>query len=245
MLAHYARYYDALYSTIKSYPEEAQSVATLLRTEHPGCQRVLDVACGTGEHARLLAQVHGFTVDGVDIDERFLQQARAKHAGGDFRQADMVDFDLGRRYDAVLCLFSAIAYVVTPARLALAFGCFRQHLAPGGLVVVEPFFKPEDIRPGTRGKITADVDGVRITRSSRSEVVDRLFRLHLDYEIEGPLGTEHASETHDLGLFTIQETLDSFSAAGLSAAYHEGGPCGRGVYVARAGASEPQGEREL
>jgi SAM-dependent methyltransferase len=235
MLEHYARYYDAIYSTLKNYPEEAQGIATLLRKEHPACRRVLDVACGTGEHARLLAQVHGFAVDGVDIDERFLQQARAKHAGGDFQQADMVDFDLGRRYDAVLCLFSAIAYVVTPPRLVLALSCFRQQLATGGLVVIEPFFKPEDIQPGKSSKLTADVDGVHITRSSRSEVMGRLFRLHLDYEIDGPQGLEHASEIHDLGLFTIQETLDSFSAAGLVAAHHEGGLRGRGIYVARVG----------
>jgi hypothetical protein len=46
--------------------------------------------------------------------------AKAKHPGGQFRRADMVAFQLRRRYDAVLCLFSSIGYVRTLANVRRA-----------------------------------------------------------------------------------------------------------------------------
>jgi len=63
---------------------------------------VLDVACGSGEHARLLAG-HGFVVDGLDLDPAFVRIARHKHPSGRFFEADMAGFDLPDRYDAILC----------------------------------------------------------------------------------------------------------------------------------------------
>jgi len=62
----------------------------------------------------------------------------------------------------------------------------------------------------------------------------RLSRLRFDYEIAEPEGTRRASEVHDLGLFTTDEMLQSFDAAGLVAEYDAQGLCGRGLYVAKA-----------
>src|SRR5688572_2977535 len=100
-----AAYYDAIYAALKDYRNEALSVARLLRSTRPHCRRVLDVACGTGEHARYLDGAHGFDVDGIDLDPQLLRIARGKHPRGSYWQADMVDFELGRRYDAVISLF--------------------------------------------------------------------------------------------------------------------------------------------
>jgi ubiquinone/menaquinone biosynthesis C-methylase UbiE len=238
-----AAYYDAIYAALKDYRNEAQSVAMLLKQVRPSCRRVLDVACGTGEHARYLNGAHGFDVDGIDLEPALLRIARGKHPRGNYWQADMVEFDLGRRYDAVISLFSAIAYAGTVPRLRQALACFRRHLAPGGVVLVEPFLRPEDIRAGKSSTLTVDVGGVRVTRSSHSEVIDRLFRLHLDYQFEGPSSVERASEVHDLGLFTLDEMLASFAAAGLAASYQSEGPSGRGLYVAQVPLDAPANDR--
>ena len=60
-----AEFYDAIYC-FKDYATEAAQIAALVRATHPGARRVLDVACGTGEHARHLSASHGFEVDGLD-----------------------------------------------------------------------------------------------------------------------------------------------------------------------------------
>ena len=99
--------YDRFYHE-KDYRAEAAYVAAVVRGHVPSAESVLDVACGTGEHARCLSYDHGFRVDGVDLDPGFVALASRKNPAGTFARADMTDFDLGRTYDAVLCLFSSI-----------------------------------------------------------------------------------------------------------------------------------------
>ena len=88
-----AEFYDLIYSTFKDYRAEGEQIARLLRGLNPACESVLDVGCGTGEHARLLA-AQGFRVDGLDLDPAFVQIARHKHPAGRFFEGDMCAFSL-------------------------------------------------------------------------------------------------------------------------------------------------------
>lgn len=232
MYSESAALYDLIYGSIKDYPAEAGQVAGLIRRARPRCRSVLDVACGTAEHARLLREVHGFDVDGVDLDPALVAIARAKCPHGRFDVADMVDFRLGRSYDVVLCLFGSIGYAVTLSRLHEALACLRDHAVPGGVVVVEPFLTPEEFAAGRTGSHTVEAGGLRVTRSHRAERDGRRCRLHFEYTIHGPEGTRRSAEVHELGLFTIDDMLGSFSTAGLAVSYDPRGPSGRGVYVA-------------
>jgi SAM-dependent methyltransferase len=227
-----AEYYDLIYSALKDYDAETAQIANLLRRLNPTCRTVLDVACGTGEHARLLAGA-GFGVDGLDLDPAFVRIASEKHPAGRFIEADMTDFQIQRRYDAVLCLFSSIGYVRTLERVGQAFRCFRDHLAAGGVIVVEPWFLPGVLDPSRVVRQTAESNGLSVSRVSRVEIEGTLSRVHFDYEITDATGTRHAEETHELGLFTPAELLQTFQAAGLRAEYDSKGLTDRGLYVAR------------
>ena len=70
--------YDLSYSGFKDYPAEAARLAGVIRQLHPTAHRVLDVACGTAEHARLLPAAHGFAVDGLDLEPAFVRIAQGK-----------------------------------------------------------------------------------------------------------------------------------------------------------------------
>jgi SAM-dependent methyltransferase len=67
---------------------------------------VLEIGCGRGEIARLLAATTGMQVLGVDRSESFVQQARADAAGDDvaFEVLDFTDPTavMGRRFDYVV-----------------------------------------------------------------------------------------------------------------------------------------------
>jgi GNAT superfamily N-acetyltransferase/SAM-dependent methyltransferase len=230
-----AELYDAIYFGFKDYGAEADRIASMLRSLHQGCRAILDVACGTGEHARLLATRHGFEVDGVDLNEDFLRLARLKHPGGRFTRADMRSFQLARKYDAICCLFSSIGYLGTLDRVTDALRCFTAHLAEGGVILVEPWFPPGVLEPGRRSTHVGEANGLRVERTSQVEVVDRLSRLRFDYVITGPGGERRTTELHELGLFTVPEMMGAFADAGLTAEYEEGSLSGRGLYVARAG----------
>jgi len=228
-----ARYYDAIYATIKDYRTEATTLAALLRAMNPACKSILDVACGTAEHARYLTGA-GFMVDGLDNDAAFLQISRTKNPTCRFFLGDMSAFDLPDRYDAVVCLFSSIGYLLTLDRVVTALGCFRRHLAPGGIVVVEPWFPPGVIDPQRVGRNEAEADGVRIVRTSRIEVDGRVSRVRFDYEISDASGTRHAEEVHELGLFSAEEILASFREAGLDGKHDPVGLfMNRGLFFAK------------
>jgi SAM-dependent methyltransferase len=236
MFSESAELYDLIYSSIRDYAQEAAQIAALLGKVHPRCRTILDVACGTGAHAHRLAVHHGFDVDGIDLDPAFLRIVQAKHPSGHFHHANMVDFHLGRRYDAVLCLGSSIGYVRTLPEVGRALTCFREHLAPGGVVIVEPWFPPSMMEHGHTNTRTAEAPGLRVVRVSRTEVEGRVSRLRFDYEIQDSGGVRQATEVHELGLFTTDEMLRSFEAAGLVAEHDPRGLAGRGLFVARAAA---------
>src|SRR5512132_504382 len=169
MFTESAAFYDLIYSTFKDYVAEVEHITGLLRRLNPQCQTVLDVACGTGEHARLLA-AKGFIVDGVDLDPAFVRIAEQKHPAGKFFTGEMSDFHLSRRYDAVLCLFSSIGYLKTLDRVSRALACFREHLAPSGILLVEPWFPPGVLDPKRIATNAGEANGVRVTRVSRVEI---------------------------------------------------------------------------
>ena len=233
MFTESAELYDAIYFTFKDYAAEAAEIARQIRAEHPDARTVLDVACGTGEHARRLAVDHGVDVDGVDLNTEFLRLARLKHPAGRFYHADMRDFSLPDRYDAVICMFSSIGYVKTLPELERTLRTFRTHLAPNGVVIVEPWFPPEKMTSGQHSVRTAEANGVHVERTGTTEIDGRMCHLRFDYRIAEGGQVRETSEIHELGLFTKDETLHAFLAAGLTAQHHAAADTNRGLYVAR------------
>jgi ubiquinone/menaquinone biosynthesis C-methylase UbiE len=233
MFTESAEFYDAIYAAKKDYRAESAHVAAIVRDAVPGAQTLLDVACGTGEHARWLAGEDGFRVDGVDLDARLLAIAQRKLPRARFHEADMATFRLPGRYDAIVCLFSSIGYACTLERVTATLTRFREHLAPHGVIVVEPWFVPEAFTGGAIYEHTARLGDRTVTRISSSSVEGRRSRIRFDYTVEGPSGVERMSEEHVMGLFTTVEMLDCFRAAGLVATHDPTGLTDRGLFVAR------------
>jgi SAM-dependent methyltransferase len=235
MFTNSAQYYDEIYRQMKDYAAEAAEIAHLIRTHDPDARTVLDCGCGTGEHARYLHDHYGFDVDGLDLDGALVDLAIRKNAHGTFTQGDMANFHLGRQYDAVICLFSAIGYLLTPDRVTAALGCFHDHVREQGLVIVEPWFEPGQMTPGRVDLRTAETAEAKICRVSHNTLEERISRLHFEYLIGDADGIHHLVEEHELGLFTQDEILDAFARASLDVSYQVDGPTGRGLYVARRG----------
>ena len=228
-----AHLYDALYGPMKDYEAEARLVADIIRMESPQARTVLDVACGTGEHARHL-RLLGFEVDGVDLDPAFVEIARGKNEGGTFELADMVELDLGRRYDAIVCLFSSIGYVVSEQRLRTTLRAFAAHLEPGGVLLVEPWFQPGDMSDKHVMALTGETDDLVVVRLSHTRIAGRLSVLQFEYLVGTDQGLERLSEEHELGLFTREEMESAFTVAGLGVRHESDGIKKRGLYVGRA-----------
>lgn len=229
MFAKSAEWYDAIYAW-KDYKREAERLHTLIQHHaRRHTATLLDVACGTGQHLSHL-KTH-YAVEGLDLDEAMLALARKRHPDVMFHHADMVGFDLDRQFDVVVCLFSAIAYARSVPRLEQTLGNMSRHVRPGGLVIVEPFIRPDRFIPHHVAALFVDQPGLKIARINVSTVEDGIAALPFHYLVGTPQGVEYFTERHELALFSHEEYLGALGAAGLEVAYDEEGLMGRGLYI--------------
>ena len=229
MFSKTARYYDQLYS-FKKYADEAAKICELIRREHPGARSILDVACGTAEHAKLLSS--DFAVDGIDLEPQFVEIARGKVPKGSFHVADMRQFDLGKKYDVVQCLFSSIGYLTNGDDVVRALECFARHLAPGGIIIVEPWITPVKWHHMGPDMLCVDQPDLKICRMNVNRVEGNLTIIPFDYLIATRASVEHVQEEHVLALYTVEEMLGFFKRANLRVKHDPQGLDGRGLYVA-------------
>lgn len=235
-----AEFYDLLYGAEKDYGREADLVAELVRARRPDAATILDVGCGTGAHARGLIDL-GFTVHGIDVEPEFVEIAARKCPEGEFTVADMRTMDLGVRYDAVTCLFSSIGYLVTVAALEEAILRMSEHLAPGGVLIVDPWFAPGEMSHGHVMMLTAEEDDRAVVRMSRTVIDGNISRLEFEYLIGTADGLERMSEVHELGLFTRAQMERAFARAGLRVERIEKALRTRGIYVGVMGSETGRG----
>jgi ubiquinone/menaquinone biosynthesis C-methylase UbiE len=225
-----AELYDAIYH-FKDYARECERLRKLIEHEVSGARTVLDVACGTGGHARFLKD--HYEVDGVDLNEGYLRAARARNPAGTYTRADMTDFNVGRTYDAVICLFSAIGNVGTVQRLARAVACMARHVRSRGVLIVEPWFTPDKWNPGGVFIHAGEIGVEKVCRMSLSSREGNLSILQFHYLRGTPTAIEHYSERLELTLFTRDDMTRAFESAGMQVRYDPQGLMGRGLYIAK------------
>ncbi len=129
----FARHYDAV--TGDSAPE-ITFVDGLISQANRGAVTLLEVACGTGGIVAPLAA--RYRVSGLDISPGMLAVARQKlPAGTPLYEADMADFKLDARFDAVICIYHSINHLLDFAAWESFFDCARSHLTESGVFIFD------------------------------------------------------------------------------------------------------------
>lgn len=233
MFSRSAKYYDLFYGSIKDYGAEAARIVEVVEGRQPGASTLCDVACGTGLHLSHLCE--RFAAEGVDLDPGMLKAARERLPDLPLHEADMLTFDLGKTFDVVTCLFSAIGYCgPTTDPLDRAIARMAAHVADEGLLIVEPWFTPDTWTPGHAHARLIDTPELKLCRMNRTDPSPsdpRDSTLEFHYLVCTEDGIEHFTETHAATLFTHDEYLAAFSAAGLSVEHDPEGLTGRGLYI--------------
>lgn len=133
--------WDRLAAAGRNVHGEADLVTELLG--EAGGDRVLDGGCGTGRVAIELA-ARGFSVVGVDADDRMLDTARRKAPGLDWVHADLADPGdaLGDGFD-VVALAGNVMIFVQPGTEGAVLSGLAARLRPGGLLVAGFALRPD------------------------------------------------------------------------------------------------------
>jgi len=112
-----AELYDLIFDHV-DYAAGARRVHEIVQELNPSARSLLDVACGAGRH---LAHLRGlYEVEGLDLSPILLEQAHRRLTDVPLHLADMRDFRLSRRFDAMSCLSSSVAYMKTLSDLRQA-----------------------------------------------------------------------------------------------------------------------------
>jgi len=140
-IGRHADYYDIFYAE-KPYESEAEFVHMCLQRFSDGTtKRLLELACGTGNHAFELEK-YDYKIVATDYSDDLLACARRKATEAsssiDFRWQDMRSLDIPEKsFDAVICLFDSIGYVKTNEAIMQVLQNVNRHLRSNGLFVIE------------------------------------------------------------------------------------------------------------
>jgi hypothetical protein len=81
--------------------------------------------------------------DNLAIDPALLAPARQRLGPEvELYETGMADFALERRFDVVTCLFGATSFLVSPENFRRPIAAMARHLAPAGVLLVEPWPLP-------------------------------------------------------------------------------------------------------
>src|SRR5436305_7179982 len=225
-----AEIYDAMYLAKKDYVKEAERVHSIIQ-EHKRTDGndLLDVACGTGLHAEVLRR--WYTIEGLDLSESQLVIARKRLPDVTFYHADMTNFDTGKQYDIITCLFSAIGELLEIEQVGSAISTMAKHLKPGGVLIVEPWLRPEQFREGRIWSDFVDEPDLKIARMTTVERHGKIVDLYMHHMVGRPGKIEEFVEHHQEAMHSVDEYLNAFKLAGLVVTYDEEGLIGRGLFI--------------
>jgi SAM-dependent methyltransferase len=188
---------------------------------------VLDLGCGTGRHALLLAE-SGYRMVGVDRSPEMLTNAREQIAHcsperlarlsssgalPEFVEGDLQIVRTGQKFDVVVSLFHVMSYQVKNAHLKAALLTAKAHLNPGGVFIFDCWYGPAVLsqRPSER-TLNLESDQISVRRTAtpvshpNQNCVDVNFVVEIRDKQTGALG--ELRETHTMRyLFTPEVEL--------------------------------------
>lgn len=213
----HAAVYDELYAD-KPYVEEARFVHELVGSPRG---KLLDVACGTGRHARAFADL-GYSVTGVDLNEQLLAVARTirrddvRYIVGDMRDLS-VD---GGPFDVITCLFDSLGYACDNDGVVATLRSMARQTAPGGSIACEFLHAAAMLCGSTQTRVRRLTlrDGRRLVRTSETSIDVERMLMHVHYELivldDRGLGTRE-DEAQTNRFFSVPEMQLLAEAAGL------------------------------
>lgn len=163
----YSEYYDLLYEN-KDYDAEANYVSACIKNYSPDAKTILEFGSGTGGHG-LILQKMGYDIYGLERSKQMIEEARLH--GFPCEQADLINFEIDRKFDAVVSLFHVICYMNDNESLKKVFRNASKRLNSGGLFIFDVWYSPAVYhqKPETRIKKVENAE-ISVIRMAEPEI---------------------------------------------------------------------------
>ncbi len=204
----YVKYYD-LFNSGKNYTQEVKFLEEIFkRYSKNSMKKILDLGCGTGLHEKELTE-KGYEITGLDLSEEMIDIAKERHPRSNFVVGDMSNFKLDEKFDAIICMFSAMGYLTENEQIKGFFKSIKEHLKEDGLLIIDCWngLGVMNELPTSREK-TVDVGGLKIVRRSFPNLDSKNHINNVKFKVkvskEGTLLEEY-EEDHKVRFFFPKE----------------------------------------
>lgn len=132
-----SRFYDTVYDSLRTPLDREFYLEQIAKANGP----VLEIGVGTG---RIFVEAlnRGADIYGIDLSENMLEVLREKIAASEYHrvsQADMTDFNLGKKFKLIIVPFRIFQHVLSVENQLSALKCIKNHLDDDGRLVFDVF----------------------------------------------------------------------------------------------------------
>jgi SAM-dependent methyltransferase len=192
-----ARFYDVVYRQVRDAADKSYYVNKLVSCRGPS----LEVGVGTGR-IFLEALEKGADIHGTDNSAEMLSVLRNKldsRYHHRIRQCDLVDMDLGKRFNLIIAPFRVLSHIIDIDDQIRALNAVSDHLVPGGVFIFDLYVPNlklllDGLPP------TVDFDGeyapaqrLRRTTSATSDLITQITSVTMAFAWEEE-GQQHCRE---------------------------------------------------
>lgn len=111
-------------------------IEKLVLSKLPQAARILDLACGTGHLAALLAE-RGYRVTGLDMSEEMIRYARQNAPSAEFIVDDARTFEASTPFHAVVSTYDSLNHIMSAEELRNVFRNVYAGLEANGLFLFD------------------------------------------------------------------------------------------------------------
>lgn len=122
------------------FPAAPASLDFIVKNLNSKSSKVLDIACGIGEHCKKVS-THCLSISGLDYEPEMIEIAKSKNASSNvsYSQGDMLKLEdsFPGQYDLIYCIGNSIVHLPSPKEIQEFLSSCYKKLNTGGELIVQ------------------------------------------------------------------------------------------------------------